>query len=293
MTSEITIVTAFFDIGRGGWSAEQGYAVHLERSSDQYFEYFKNLAILKNKIIVFTSDNFKDRIKSIRGDLPTEIICLDLDKRFKTHLDAIERIMISDFFKSQIKPEQLKNPECWSPKYVLINNLKSYFVCKAIRLGFVQTEAAAWVDFGYFRSISILNNITLWQYPFNLNKVNLFTIKKKFPLKSRTPTWSELLNSKVYFIGGCTVTSKATWLEFHKLVWETQQEFIENGVVDDDQNIVLKTFLKQPDLFKVNFLGKNEWFALFAKYGEVSQYKYYRLLNFVNKVKEIIKWLFK
>ena len=45
INSEITIITAFFDIGRGDWGSNQGYATHLARSTEQYFEYFKNLAI--------------------------------------------------------------------------------------------------------------------------------------------------------------------------------------------------------------------------------------------------------
>lgn len=268
MNTEITIVTAFFDIGRGNWSIENGYAENFERSTEQYFEYFKNLAILKNKIIIFTSENFKNKIKEIRGDLPIEIVCLDLEKDFKKYLDIISNIMESDFFKETVKHEHLKNPECWSAPYVLINNLKSYFVCQAIHKGFIHTESAAWIDFGYFRSRERMRGIELWTYPFELNKVNVFTIKKKCPLRSKSPTWSELMNSKVYFIGGCTVASTEKWLILHDLIKNTQQEFINNGLIDDDQNILLKSFLKRRDLFKVNFLGKNEWFSLFEKYGE-------------------------
>ena len=44
MTKEITIVTAFFDIGRGNISTEAGYPSYLIRSNNTYFSYFVHLA---------------------------------------------------------------------------------------------------------------------------------------------------------------------------------------------------------------------------------------------------------
>lgn len=47
----ITIVTAFFDIGRGDWSVENGHPNYLQRSNEKYFKYFSNLAQLENEMI--------------------------------------------------------------------------------------------------------------------------------------------------------------------------------------------------------------------------------------------------
>ncbi|EER47878.1 hypothetical protein AM305_05579 [Actinobacillus minor NM305] len=47
MTKEITIVTAFFDIGRGNISTEAGYPSYLIRSNNTYFSYFVHLAKLE------------------------------------------------------------------------------------------------------------------------------------------------------------------------------------------------------------------------------------------------------
>ena len=51
---------------------------------------------------------------------------------FSDYLIQIEQIQKSDKFISQVKESQLRNPEYWSPEYVLITNLKSYFVNFAI-----------------------------------------------------------------------------------------------------------------------------------------------------------------
>ena len=57
--SEITIVTAFFDIGRANWQTSK-------RSTNKYINYFKFWARIKNKIIIYTSPQFINEIKQIR-----------------------------------------------------------------------------------------------------------------------------------------------------------------------------------------------------------------------------------
>ena len=48
----ISIVTAFFDIGRG--EIGEGYPDYLRRTNDTYFEHFSRLAVLENEMVVFT-----------------------------------------------------------------------------------------------------------------------------------------------------------------------------------------------------------------------------------------------
>ena len=57
MSSSITIITAFFDIGRGNWS------YNYPRSEQEYINYFENLATLENEMVIFTSKKY-EQIKS-------------------------------------------------------------------------------------------------------------------------------------------------------------------------------------------------------------------------------------
>ena len=75
--SEITIVTAFFDIGRGSWSPSQGLPAYLQRTNDTYFERFANMASLENEMVVFTSEDLVERVNQIRGDKKTHINVVD------------------------------------------------------------------------------------------------------------------------------------------------------------------------------------------------------------------------
>lgn len=68
MKSSTTIVTAYFDIGRGEWTANKGFREKLARSADVYLDYFKRLAALENDMIVFTSPDLKERIEAIREE---------------------------------------------------------------------------------------------------------------------------------------------------------------------------------------------------------------------------------
>jgi hypothetical protein len=69
--NEITIVTAFFDIGRGDWTPDKGLPHYLQRTNDTYIKRFANMAKLENKIIVYTSKEFVKIIKLYRQDRPT------------------------------------------------------------------------------------------------------------------------------------------------------------------------------------------------------------------------------
>ena len=59
--NDITIVTAFFDIGREKF---KGY----ERGNNKYINYFKFWARINNNIIIYTNANFEKEIKQIRED---------------------------------------------------------------------------------------------------------------------------------------------------------------------------------------------------------------------------------
>ncbi len=277
----ITIITAFFDIGRGDWSVENGHPNYLQRSNEKYFKYFSNLAQLENEMIVFTSQDYVSKIKEIRGDKPTTIIDLNLDEKFCQIKKQVSNIQNSQKFKDKIGKEQLKNPEYWSVEYVLVTNLKSYFVKKAIQNNYIHTSLAAWVDFGYCRNLKTLNKIKKWNFDFSEDKVHFFSIKKSFEINVENVKQA-IFNNQVFIIGGVIVASPSKWLDFSKLVYSCQKEMLKQQIVDDDQGVYLQTLLKQPDLFEIHYLGEDQWFDVFKRYHEQTN------LNLMNRVKKLL-----
>ncbi|WP_277985395.1 WlaTC/HtrL family glycosyltransferase [Citrobacter werkmanii] len=71
------------DIGLGIWTSDLGFSPHLERTSDTYINYFKNLSELDNDMVIFTSCDLKPKIEKIRNGKRTVVIPLDINKKFQ------------------------------------------------------------------------------------------------------------------------------------------------------------------------------------------------------------------
>lgn len=267
MSTPISIVTAFFDIGRGDWSVDKGHPKYLQRSVEKYLEFFKNLSELDNHIIVFTEKKMVDSILKIRNGKKTTIITLSLEKEFSDYLQKITDIQGSNEFQSIVNAQQINNPEYWSSKYVLITNLKPYFVNKAINDLDLKDDLLAWIDFGYCRSKENLVGLKEWKFDFNKDKVNLFTIKKSFDFNEDNVK-KAILNNEPYIIGGVAVASKEKWKIFFEITKECQHNLLKSNMVDDDQGIYMMAKLKNPELISLNYLGKKQWFSLFKRYSQ-------------------------
>ena len=83
----ITIVTAFFDIGRGDWTPDKGLPHYLERKTETYFERFSNLATLENPMVIYTSPDLVPKVQQIRGNKPTKIIDRKSTRLNSSHTD--------------------------------------------------------------------------------------------------------------------------------------------------------------------------------------------------------------
>ncbi|MTC59522.1 protein YibB [Providencia rustigianii] len=271
MNQSTTIITAYFDIGRGEWNSSHGYSDRLERTTDTYFDYFSKLAKLDNKMIVFTSSNFKEKVLEIRKGKPTHVITIDIHKKFKYITKKIASIQNSEQFKKLIKPEQQKNPEYWSSEYVLVTNLKAYFVNKAITLGLVDNERIAWVDFGYIRKEKTLNGLTEWNHPFDRKKIHFFSIKEGLDLTNEAEVMKRVIDNDTYVIGGVIVGTKEKWARLYQLAITVQKNLLLSSVIDDDQGIFLICANKEPNLVKLHYLGNMEWFNVFKLFHKGSK----------------------
>lgn len=276
--NSVVVVTAFFDIGRGDWNKQKGHPDYLARTTDKYFEYFKNLAELENHLVIFTSLEHVDRIKSIRKEKPTDIIELDFFEKFQECRNQIKFIQQNDEFRKKVNADQLGNPEYWSENYVLLTNLKSYFITKAIKELDLTEKMIAWIDFGYCRDHKTLNGTKKLNFSLDSEKIHFFTIKKQFSLTEQN-VYNAILNNIPYIIGGVIIASKDKWIEFSKLIIFVQQKLLDEQIVDDDQGVFLLCLLQNPELFQLNYLGENQWFDVFKKYAKSSK------MSFKQKIK--------
>jgi len=260
--SDITIVTAFFDIGRGDWSPDKGLPHYLQRTTDTYFERFSHMAKLENDMVVFTSSDLVDKLKPLINK-NTTVITLDFKHSFFDIKERIKQVQSSPSFISKINPSQIKNPEYWSPEYVLVNLLKSHFVNMAQSV--LRTKMVAWLDFGYCRTEETLNGVTHWKYPFDEDKIHFFNIKD---WKDGTFIEDVIANNDVHITGPCIVASDKNWLTLEYLVKHNTEELLKHGLIDDDQTLLLMSYLQKPELFELHKVSPDDWFVAFKDYNE-------------------------
>ncbi|EIL5843179.1 hypothetical protein LL294_004719, partial [Salmonella enterica] len=255
-------------IGRSHWTSQNGFAPRIERTTDEYMDWFSNLAQLENDMVIFTSPDLKSRIEEIRRGKPTTIVTLNFNKKFRHIRSRIASIQSDVAFKLRTPVEQQGNPEYLSADYVLLCNLKTYFVNQAIRQGLIKDEMAAWIDFGYCRDSDTTNGIKKWSWPFNKETMNFFTIRRGLKLETLESVFNCMSGNHVYIIGGVLVGTLEKWQEFYRLVWCCQKKVLRENIVDDDQGIFLMCYYYRPDMIKLNYLGKNKWFDLFKCKGK-------------------------
>lgn len=259
--NEISIVTAFFDIGRDKWSENSILPKYLHRSTETYFERFSYLAQLENEMFVFTSPEFIDRVIKIRAGKKTTIVAFDFPGEFSKLRYMISRVQQHPEYKKLINSSQLINPEYWSPDYVLVNLLKSHFVCRAVQTS--TNDMLAWVDFGYCRTSTTLPNIRSWKPNFDSNYIHMFSLKD-YDGKDLIDI---IANNNVYITGPCIVASKNLWPKLEHDIMTAVYHLLEQNLIDDDQTFLLIASLTNPNLYKLHPVSNNDWFTVFKDFS--------------------------
>lgn len=262
--NDVTIVTAFFDIGRGDWSHEKGLPAYLQRTNETYLERFGYMAKLENDMVIFTSKEFVEDIKALRQDRPTNILTIDFPNSFHKLRDEIKRVQNDPEYQAKIHPMQIKNPEYWNADYVLVNLLKASFVNQAITRGIIDTDLVAWLDFGYCREFTTANYVEHWYCPLDKDKIHFFTIKDWV---EGTYIQDVIANNDVHVTGPCIIAGKEKWPMLEALVHHNVSELLKNNLMDDDQTLLLMSYLQAPNEFELHPL-KDDWFVVFKEYHE-------------------------
>lgn len=267
----ITIVTAFFDIGRGNLPKEVRGRVlphYQHRTTDTYLEYFDNLAKIDNDMVIYTSNDLVNKIKSIRdkykkGDR-TKVVGLDsyLPYGFRDIKERIENIMNDPkYYGNVINPHLI---EYWFTDYVLINILKSWYVTEAISNGLVKTKLAAWIDFGYCRNSDTISK-NEWRYPFDINKITMFKLRE---IDKHRPIEDIIYTGDVYIMGGHIVAGFNMWTRLWYLVLKSLYTLLNRDLIDDDQTLLLMSYILDPSSFNILEGNPSDWFRIFKDYNE-------------------------
>lgn len=257
----ISIVTAFYDIGRGDWTTDVekngGPLPHyLQRSVDKYIDHFSRLCELENEIIVYTSPDLAPLLQAISPEV--KVVEYDYFNLHQELRDKIEAIQSDPTFIRRINPYQVRNPEYWSKDYVGVTSLKAFFVHDAFERGLISNKFASWVDFGYCRDDEHIPSSKKWDYDFTPGKMHYFNYRQ--PNLSRVGENIQLavLNNIVYIIGGVFVGERMQWSVLKNYMQASLRVLMEqNNLVDDDQGLLLMSYFKNPDMFELHPMDLN------------------------------------
>lgn len=269
----ITIVTAWFDLGRDKWEGiknDKMIPSFIKRSSQEYVEYFTNLCDIKNPIILYTEPKLVSQFIELgkQKNANLTVIPYDFFNNFVDLRTKIIKIMNKKEFVDLIHDPSL--PEYWNCDYVLVNYLKTMFLKKSYTDNVIsENSVAAWIDFGYARDKNRFpKKDFIWDYKdFNDDKIHLFQIKD---IDSSTNIIDTLKYNIVYFQGCHIVSNKYGWDKFQKMMELSLYELLNNNLVDDDQTLMLMSYLKFPSFFTAHKLNpeKDGWFVIFKEFYE-------------------------
>ena len=246
--NEISIVTAFFDIGRKNWKG-------FERDNSTYANYFKFWARVKNHLIVYTEPKMAEQVKKIRADYglldkTTVIVIEDVRK-----LDEPIYNLICDVLSNKLTVKFRRHPwmpECCNPLYNYIMYMKTYFLNDAINNGLTKNNMVAWVDFGFnhggatypnseeFSTILTDNNLN--------NKIHLFSVDKL----DDTPIFEIVRNMHTYIAGAVMIAPSNMWKNLADLYKQATISLAQCGFSDDDQTLAVMAYRAQPTLFEIH-----------------------------------------
>lgn len=253
--SKISIVTAFYDIGRGDWSMDVqkngGPLPHyLQRSVDKYIDHFTRMCEIDTEIIVYTSSDIAPRLSAISPNV--KVVEYDYFNIHKELRDKIESIQTSPEFVKKINPYQVRNPEYWSKDYVGVTSLKAFYVADAFDRGLITNEFASWVDFGYCRDDEHVPVSKKWEYDFTPGLMHYFNYRDPDIKQQRQQISLAVQNNVVFIIGGVFVAQKEQWKTLAKDMKESLDYLLSVNLVDDDQGLLLMSYFKNPDMYELH-----------------------------------------
>ena len=283
---EITLVTDFFDIGRGQDKNEE-----LRRTASKYFDEFRRWARIQNKLIVYTDSKSAETIKAIRGEygLLDKTVIVATDNLFELEGDLLARMEKAsrnqDFLDFRYLPEASSN----NPKYDYLWMMKYYFMNDAYEKGLL-TEDVVWMDFGFDHGGITYSDEKdydfLWNYDFN-GKIHISCL---YDPDARIGM--ETLQFQNDCVMGCMYgLSRELVPTFWKLVRNAMEALLMLDCVDDDQQLVLMAYKARPELFTVHVTG---WQMIMKEMGaDHMKIKQKETPKQENKYKKILRQTFR
>lgn len=277
---KITIVTAFFPIGRNEWKG-------FQRTDSDYFNYFADWAKLRNDMVIYVgSKEEAEKVIKIRGGagLGDKTKCVIIEDIFSVDKELFRSIRnVSNYERVKYSRLLPDNPESWNAEYNYVMLMKEWCVKDAVEKGLAR-GTVAWVDFGFNKSGQIYSNLEEfnfeWKYGFS-DKINVFAL---YDLNDIPPLYEIIRDMSTFIQGGIIVAPDCLWSELWKLVRKNMLILNKIGYMDDDQTILLMSWIDRPELFDVHYCDWHLQLKLFGNDKMTLTANNVKKLNIVKRI---------
>lgn len=255
--NRVTIVTAFFDIGRKDFKA-------IPRTNDRYLNDFKFWASIKNDLIIFADEAYSDAAIKIRADYgladKTHLVTIkDISSIEPSILLRMEEIGQNGWFT---RFRTLPNATSNIPIYSYLMLLKGWFMKEAVRR-FNLEGSVVWMDFGFNHGGALYNHSEDFAFEWKQeekDKIQLFYYK----VLDEKPIYEIVRRLSDSIMGALYIIPAKLCSEFWNLTKSAMEALLDVGLYDDDQLLLLMASRKRPDLF---IIEESDWFLPVKTHG--------------------------
>ncbi len=256
--NEITLVTAFFDIGRKDYK-------RYPRSNDDYLEYFSVWARMNNKVIVYTNSDMAKKVIEVRRKygLESKTIVIEVNDEIEIEKELYDKMYLisqnDEFLNFRFIHDALSN----NAKYDYVMLLKYWCLKDAVQKGYAS-GMVAWIDFGFNHGDKCYINPEefnfTWKTNLNNQKIHLFSLHEL----DDTPIFKYVMKLKDSLMGAPIILPDFLCDKFWNLVKLSMESLIRVGFIDDDQLLILMAYRENSELFEIHI---SDWFLPLKENG--------------------------
>ncbi|XP_059141216.1 protein HtrL-like [Physella acuta] len=257
-----TVVTAMMDIGRGSWSNQS-------RPYKTYLLYMLRLLMMDINLVLFVDPQaatFVEWMRQGREHRTKVYLMVFKDLPYYKLKDRMREIMNSTEYKKDNELVRDKLCESYIPEYDILQLSKLYFMDRAARENPFKTTYFMWMDGGYGHGNNVYPPNNLWipkglfEYPNQVTFINRNPgVEHYRSVKDKIHKLSINILAGNFFSGG-----GENFKELYRLQQEQVGEWMEQGVVDDDQTMYMLIYYKKPSLFR---LVTGDWYDVFKLFN--------------------------
>jgi len=237
--TSITLVSCFYNINRHLWK-------NNSRTVETYFTNCENVLNKLNPIVIFTTSEYSERIKSIREKYDTNLLytmIIHIPFNQLSYYDLFDKIKDNQTNLS-IEPEYEKiQPEFTIPEYVILINNKTKFLSKVAKNNPFNSKIFQWIDFGIHKNMCTqFDKFYFSNIFYKPKKIRILTFQNpdhQLSYNTHQPTTAAPL------FGG----DRGTSILFDKLCSAEFIKTIENKFVNQEQFIFFNVIANNKKLF--------------------------------------------